>query len=116
MKFSDNLRNLRISRGLTQIQLAEALRTSQSSVTAWECETREPDFKTIEKIANYFNVPMSAILPSSDSVDKVLAAQVSEMMETNPKLKTLFDKVKYLSDTDLDTVIGVASALSSKSV
>lgn len=34
MKFCDNLRNLRIQRGLTQTELAERLGTSQSSITA----------------------------------------------------------------------------------
>ncbi len=112
MKFSDNLRNLRIQRGLTQMQLAEGLKTSQSSITSWEQERREPDFKTIQKLADFFNVPLSALLPSSDELDDSYVNVVAESLHQNPKLKLLFDRTKNLGESDLDAVLAVVNAIS----
>lgn len=114
MKFSDNLRNLRIQRGLTQMQLAEGLKTSQSSITSWEQERREPDFKTIQKLADFFNVPLSSLLPSDDSISQDYINVVTETFKKNQKLKTLFDLVKNFDDGDLNVLISVAESISGK--
>ena len=111
MKFSDNLRNLRVKRGLTQMQLAEGLNTSQSAITSWELAKREPDFKTIQRIADFFGVSVSSLLPSSDTLDADYVLRVSESLNSSPKLAELFNKAKYLSDFDLDTVLAVVSAI-----
>ena len=69
MNFHTKLRNLRLSRGLTQMEVAEGLGSSQASVTSWETGRREPDFATIKRISEFFNVPMSSLLPSEDIAD-----------------------------------------------
>lgn len=51
MRLQDKLRNLRLQRQLTQIDLAKALNTSQSAITAWERGTRIPERSTVAKIA-----------------------------------------------------------------
>ena len=112
MRFNDNLRNLRIQRNMTQLQLARDLGTSQSAVAAWENAAREPDFKTIQKIADYFGVTMSSLLPSDDSVEDSLVNMVADSLHQNPKLRLLFDRSKFLSDADLDAVLAVVSAIS----
>lgn len=111
MDFSTKLRNLRIQRGLTQMEMAEGLGTSQSSITSWEQGRREPDFTTIKRIALFFNVPMSSLLPSSDDLEDGLVESVAEALHQNSKLKLLFDRSKYLSDSDLDVVLGVVNAI-----
>lgn len=116
MRFSDNLRNLRLQRGLTQMKLAEGLQTTQSSITAWESERREPDFRTIQRIAEYFNVPLSALLPSDDSVDADFISVVAESIQQNEKLKELFNIVKGFSDQDLSALLAVARSISNKNV
>lgn len=111
MNFPAKLKNLRLQHGLTQMELAEKLKTSQSSITGWEQGRREPDFRTIQRIAEFFNVPMSALLPSEDNVTDDYVAAVAESLHLNPKLRLLFDRSKYLSDSDLDAVIAVVSAI-----
>ena len=112
MDFKTKLRNLRIQRGLTQTELAEHLKTSQSSITSWENGRREPDFRTIQRLADYFNVPITALLPSDDTVDKSFADSLAESLHANPKLRMLFDKTRYLSNEDIDVILGVANAIS----
>jgi len=112
MKFSDNLRNLRISRRMTQMELAEKLGTSQSAIAAWENSKREPDFRTISRIADYFGVTMTALLPSSDIVDESYVTSIAEQLHQNPKLGLLFDRTKTMSEEDLDVILSVVNAIS----
>lgn len=111
MRFSDNLRNMRLARGLTQMQLAQALGTSQSAITAWETQTREPDFKTIQRLADYFHVPITSLLPSDDHEDDDRIKTISESLHSNPKLGLLFDRTRFMSDSDLDAVLAVVTAI-----
>jgi len=113
MDFPTKLRNLRIQRGLTQMELAEKLGTSQSSITSWEQNRREPDFLTIKRIADFFHVPMSALLPSADDLDESVNI-IAECLHRNQKLKALFECVKDFGDADLDALLAVAKAVSGK--
>lgn len=111
MNFHTKLRNLRLSRGLTQMEVAEGLGSSQASVTSWETGRREPDFATIKRISEYFNVPMSSLLPSEDVADENYISSMSQSIAQNPKLRLLFDRTKFLSDSDLDAIIAIVNAL-----
>lgn len=111
MKFGDNLRNIRVQRGYTQERLAKALQTSQAAITAWERGTREPDFRTIKRIAEFFSVPMSALLPSEDLYQDDEVQQMAESLHLNPKLRLLFDRTKNFDDQDMDTMLSVAESI-----
>lgn len=93
--FGSNLKKFRLNRSMTQGDLAEALNISRSSVSMYENGEREPDFETLELIADYFNVDMNHLLGSETNqeydpdVEKIL-----EAMEKNKELKILFDKTK----------------------
>ena len=56
--FGRVLRRLRKNNNLTQVQLASALGLAYSTISMYEREKREPDFETLEIIADYFNVSM----------------------------------------------------------
>lgn len=53
--FSKRLKAYRLSRGLTQKQLAELVGVSQNAVYNWENGKREPTLATIIKLANILN-------------------------------------------------------------
>lgn len=56
--FGKILRELRTENNLTQTQLAQILGIAFSTVSMYERGEREPDFETMEAIADYFNVTM----------------------------------------------------------
>lgn len=66
MKFCNILRNLRTESNLTQQELAEKLGVSFSSISMYERGQREPNFETLEAIAEFFNVDMNYLLGKSD--------------------------------------------------
>lgn len=67
MAFKDELRSLRLQDGLSQAELAKRLKISRSAVSMYESGLREPDFETLERIADFFNVNMDRLLPKKDA-------------------------------------------------
>lgn len=66
MKFKDRLKELRLSNGLSQMQLANKLNISQSAIAKWELGKTEPTASAIILIAEYFNETTDYILGVSD--------------------------------------------------
>jgi transcriptional regulator with XRE-family HTH domain len=56
------IRTMRKSRKMTQEDLAKSIGQSASSITMYETGRREPDFETLEALADVFNVPMAYIV------------------------------------------------------
>lgn len=65
-RFSDRLRELRNAKDLSQSDFAKQLGISKSSVNMYERGEREPNFKMLEQIADYFNVDMDYLLGKSN--------------------------------------------------
>lgn len=60
--FADNLKKLRKSKGLTQIQFALEFNISSGTIAMWETGKRMPDTEMLKKIAQYFNVTVDYLL------------------------------------------------------
>lgn len=69
-RFSERLRFLRTQKELSQSDFAKQIGISKSSVNMYERGEREPNFKTLEHIADYFNVDMDYLLGKSEIVNK----------------------------------------------
>ena len=61
-KFRENLKEMRISAGLTQKQLAEKLGVLERTISHWESGKRECDFDTLIKISKYFGSTIDDLL------------------------------------------------------
>ncbi len=70
--FSEMLKYLRKREGLTQQELSQKLKISKSTISMYENGNREPDFETLEMIADFFNVDMNFLMGKpSNSIPKV---------------------------------------------
>ena len=65
MDFAKRLKELRVSRGLTQEDLARELNLVKSSISMYENGKRKPSFEVLEAIADYFNVNMDTLYSSA---------------------------------------------------
>lgn len=62
MKFGTRLENLLEERNLSQKQLSRELHIAPSTLNGYLRRDREPDFTTLIKLANYFNVSTDYLL------------------------------------------------------
>lgn len=60
------LKELRKTRGLTQVKLANALDVSKQSISNWENDNILPSIEMIIKIADYFSVSTDYLLGLDD--------------------------------------------------
>lgn len=68
--FGTRLRYLRKQDGITQQYLADQLGIAKSTVSMYETGQREPDFETLEKLADFFNVSMGTFFPGGEAPAK----------------------------------------------
>lgn len=62
MKFSDKLRSLIEERNLTQKQVAKDLNIAPSTMGGYVQGISEPDFETLKRLAQYFDVSSDYLL------------------------------------------------------
>ena len=110
--FGENLRSLRTSRGYSQDKFAKEIGSNQVNVSSWELGTRMPNLATIRHIADTFKIPLSSLISiESTGLDDDYVREVADLLRHDPKIRLLFDRAKYLSQTDLDAVLGVVTAI-----
>ena len=62
------LRELRKSRGISQVKLAMDLNMAQNTVSRYETGTREPSIAELIKIADYFHVSVDYLIGHTSSL------------------------------------------------
>lgn len=63
------IRTMRKSRNMTQEDLAKAIDQSASSITMYETGRRQPDFETLEAMADVFNVTLGSIISGETRIE-----------------------------------------------
>ena len=118
--FAERFKLLRIRSKLTQEELAKQLELSKSTISMYENGNREPDFDTLEQIADFFkvdpnfllgsNVPAYGNNPDPNNgqlegyyIDPETVEKIHEIYD-DPNLRVLFDAKRDLSPQDLDFI------------
>lgn len=100
--FGDVLKQLRMESHLTQKELGNILGISESTVGMYERNKREPDFETLEAIADYFNVDMDYLTGRSD-IRRAISFYPSNISNINDECGPMKAKVlSELSDMDAE--------------
>ncbi|MBR2134332.1 MAG: helix-turn-helix transcriptional regulator [Eubacterium sp.] len=61
------LKELRQQKGISQLKLAMDLSMNQNTISRYETGEREADYKTLIKIADYFNVSVDYLLERTNN-------------------------------------------------
>lgn len=75
MEFGNKLKSLRMQKGLSQEELAEAVYVTRQTISNWETSKSYPDIKSLLILSNFFSV----------SVDYLVKGDIKKMKEINPK-------------------------------
>lgn len=62
LALNENIKRLRLARGLNQVEFAKAMGVSKQCVSNWENDNVMPSIEMLIKIADFFNVTTDYIL------------------------------------------------------
>lgn len=116
------LKTLRRAKGLTQEELAKALKISRSTIGMYENGSREPDYETLELIADFFNVDIDYLLGRTNKTTVIPnqyylnedANEAAQFLFENPEYKVLFDASRKVKPEDIQFVAEMIERMSKK--
>lgn len=112
MSFSQSLKKLRLEKGLTQSQLAEALDISKSAISMYECGKREPELDVLEQFADFFGVDLNALTGREVLVNKdPELTEYLEVLRNRSEMRMLFSITKNATKEDVEKAVKIIEAL-----
>ncbi len=113
MSIGENIKRLRESHGLTQVQLAEIAGVTDKAVSTWENDMKTPRMGALQKIADYFGIAKSDIIEDAKvtygdfSHPDILPVTTRRI----PLLGTIACGEPILAEADVDTFAVVGKAV-----
>lgn len=77
-EIGERIKVMRMSRGISQLDLAKLLNCGQSTVAMYETGKRMPDLDMVDFMADVFNVPPYAILYSEKEIEDMISISQTE--------------------------------------
>ena len=91
---ASKIRGLRLGRpGLSQEKLAEAIGTTPNTISRWETATYRPSVGDLDKLARFFDVPITVFFPT---------------MGPDVKMQALLSATGDLDEDDFDEILKYA--------
>lgn len=115
MEFSERLKQLRMSKGYSQSELANKLGISKSTISMMEVGSRQPSFEMMEMIADFFNVSLDYLMGKEEGSMYYLDPETAELAKEiaqREEMQVLFDAVKNVPKEDIEFVIKMIRGLS----
>lgn len=103
--FAEKLKELRKANKLTQYALAKELGVSTSAIGLWETQKREPDYETMLKISQLFNVTVDYLIGTKNENQIIIIGRNGDFKSFNLKEKDLITLEKLaesLTENNLD--------------
>ena len=110
LKFSYVLKNLLQEKGITQETLAKEFFTTQQTVSRWLNGINEPDFTTLNKLADYLGCSVDYLLGREDDYG-IINNSTNNLTKMQLDLLSSFD---ILSTDDQNKVLGFIKGLENK--
>ena len=110
--FSENLTNLLQRCGKTQLQLANSLDVSKSTVSSWCSGSKMPRMGKIDEIAAWLSVSRSELIEEGGgNTDNKDVSDLLEALRTRPEMRMLFSVSKDASKEDIEKAVAIIEAL-----
>lgn len=78
MKYGDILKKLRNEKGISQQELADRLKINRSTYARYETSTTQPDFDTLNKLANFYDVSIDYLIGRTVKKSKPILTEKNE--------------------------------------
>ena len=108
--FSDTLISLRKMYGMTQQQVADRTGLTRSAVGMYETGKREPDFETLQQIAEFYHVDMNTLI-TGETADTGEMDELLETLRRREDMRMLFKLAKDATPEDVRSAVRIIEAL-----
>lgn len=102
--FQQRIKELRLKQRLTQQQVAEKIGVTRPAYSAYEIGKREPDFETLKKLANIFDVSTDYLLGKSSNENdtsvtppNTIAAHIDEDV-TAEEMEDILNYIEFIKN------------------
>lgn len=114
--FARNLQRYMDERGLSRIELSQAIDVPYSTLSEWLTAKKYPRIDKIEKLAFAFGIEKSDLIEDKSTLDENYyhdpeAAALADMIKDNPRYRVLFEASRNLSADDVNFVIDMINKL-----
>ena len=110
--FSENLTKLQQRCGKTQMQLANSLDVSKSTVSSWCSGSKMPRMGKIDEIAAWLSVSRSELIEENNvAADNGDVSELLEALRTRPEMRMLFSVSKDATKEDIEKAVAIIEAL-----
>lgn len=102
MKFGDRLKYKRQEKGFKQVTVAEKVGIKNNTLSSYEASKRQPDFDTLKKLANLYEVSIDYIVTGNENSNSP-----DEMWKEvlNPKTHNLFKELQDAPEEKIDELL-----------
>jgi len=109
----DNIKYYRKKLGLTQVELAEKLNVSQSTITSWENGNRRPDLDFLPVLAQIFGISVDELLgrESVSEQENIDTDTIRERYRRDPAYRLLFDAAENAKPEHLKAAAAMLKSL-----
>ena len=112
MDFANRLKELRLSKGLTQQELAKKLNITSAAVSAYESGVRTPTIEGFNLLSQYFGVSIDYLAGNTEYYSDPQATELIQEYFERPELKILFDATKNVTREDILQVASILEKMS----
>ena len=108
MEFKDRLRDLRQTKGYTQTELAEKIKSIKQAISQYERGVRRPDLDTLAALGDCFNVSTDYLLGKSDLTLRLVDSEGIKALEGNKVLGEISSGLREDQKALLDAFSGLS--------
>lgn len=119
MTIGQRLRELRIKKKMTAIELSQQMSVDKSTISKWESDNRSPDAESLKKLAEVLNVSTDYLLGKTDDprpfpVEDTRSIEERWKDPTNDFLYAMYGEVQNLTDEQKEEILNFVDYLKSK--
>lgn len=130
VSFGKRLKSLREQKELSQRGLAKVLNMAPSTLAMYEVDKREPDFDTVKKFADFFDVSVDWLLGRTDDPlppGRAAAKKIEQALQDDDELlefwyelsqredlQLLFKQARELKPETIKQIVGIIKMIEDK--
>lgn len=90
MNFNERLLNLRISKGLSQLELSEILQVSEETIYKWEIGESYPEFEKLIQLSIFYSISLDELIIGV-STENTTKKQINEIYNLTYLINTFMN-------------------------